>query len=61
MPTGGPLEICKHFLNNLESDFGKEHPAEAKSEVASKESQHSPHCACSLNVLPKKTRQLLKK
>lgn len=61
MPTGDPMEICKHFLNNLDSDFGKEQQAEAKLEVASSESQHSPHCARSLNVLPKKTRQLLKK
>lgn len=60
MPTGDPMEICNNFLNNLETGLWKEHQAEAKIEVASSGSQHSPYHARSLNVLPKKTCQLLK-
>lgn len=60
VPTGDPMESCNNFLSNLEIDLWKEHQEETKIEVASSVSWHSHHRADSLNVLPKKTCQLLK-
>lgn len=42
MPTGNPMGICNDFMNNLEIGLWKEHEAEAKTEVASVQSQHPP-------------------